>query len=154
MVSVTQKIVALLDSSGVDYTVKKHAATPTSEDSARERGEPLKIGAKALLLKCKKEFVLVVLPADKRLEMKALRRVLGSSKLRFATEEELKELTGLEKGAVPPFGNFLGIEMIVDAKLFDEEWMAFNAGSLTMSVKMKAADYKRVVEPRVEEFSL
>ena len=43
--------------------------------------------------------------------------------------------------------------MIVDSSLFDEEFMAFNAGMLTHSIKMKTSDFRRVVEPRTTEFS-
>ncbi|MBS3175712.1 hypothetical protein J4457_00565 [Candidatus Woesearchaeota archaeon] len=66
----------------------------------------------------------------------------------------MQQTTGLPKGAVPPFGNFLNIPMVVDKALFDEEYMAFNAGSLELSFKMKTKDYKTLVNPEVAEFSI
>ena len=68
-----------------------------------------------------------------------------------ATLEELKEVVGVEKGAVPPLGPLFGVEMIVDSKLFENEFMAFNAGSLETSIKMRTHDYKKVVDLRVED---
>ncbi|PIZ51654.1 hypothetical protein COY27_02975 [Candidatus Woesearchaeota archaeon CG_4_10_14_0_2_um_filter_33_13] len=137
-------IKAFLNEQEVKYEIVHHKPTPTSEDSARERGESIKIGAKALLMKAD-QFLLVVIPADKRLDSKKLRGILKTKKLRFSTEDELKEITGMEKGALPPFGNLLGLRMIVDKTIFNEEWMAFNAGSLTDSIKMKTEDYKRIL---------
>lgn len=147
------RIVELLDKNQIQYVSKRHAPTLTSADSARERGEPLKIGAKALLVKTDKEFLLAVLPADRRLDTKALREIVHSKNIRFATAEELLNLTGLVPGSVPPFGNILGIKMFVDEALFREEYMAFNAGSLEISIKMKTADYKKIINPMIHSFS-
>ena len=147
------KIIALLDSHDVDYVLKEHPPTPTSEDSARERGEPIKIGAKALLVKGKEGFVLCVIPADKRLDAKKVKRIIGK-KMRFASKEELMSVTGLVPGAVPPFGELMGVDMLVDPALFDEEKMAFNAGSLVKSIIMKSSEYKRVVKPKEMPLSL
>ncbi len=135
----------------VDYKLIEHEPTPTSEESAKARGESIKIGAKALLVKVKHGFVLCIFPADRRLDAKKVKAIFNSKKLRLASPEELKEVTGCEKGAVPPLG--VDIETIVDTSLFENEYMAFNAGSLTTSIKMKTEDYKRIVNPRIEDFS-
>ncbi|HIG93453.1 TPA: YbaK/prolyl-tRNA synthetase associated domain-containing protein [Candidatus Woesearchaeota archaeon] len=156
MIQLFNRIKVFLDEQKVEYIVKTHLPTSTSEDSARERGEPLKIGAKALLVKDNTHFVLVIVPADRRLDTGKLKKILHSQNLRFATAEELKQLTGCEKGAVPPFGHLLGmgVEMIVDEALFGEEYLAFNAGSLEVSIKMKTADYKRIIQPKTGIFSV
>ena len=106
------------------------------------------------MVKSDREFVLTIFPADRRLDTGALKKILGTKNLCFATPEELKQLTGCEKGAVPPFGNLLGVRMIVDRAQFEEEFMAFNAGSLERSIKMKTTDYQQVVQPEKGMFSL
>ena len=157
---VFKKICSLLDGAGVEYVVKRHAPTPTSEESAKARGEPIKIGAKALFLKSKKGFCLAVIPANRRLDTKKVKKLLGSKSLRFANDVEREELLGLPKGAIPPFGFLLGQEkeegieasggafMLVDRALFEEEKVAFNAGSLKISVLMKSVDYRKVISGR------
>ncbi len=160
--TLTQKIIELLTQNKVEYIIKEHAPTPTSEDSARERGESKKIGAKALLFKIEKKFILTILPADRQVDSKILKSLYKAKNIRMATLEELQELTGCEKGAVPPFGLLLTptanqeqseIDMIIDQALFDEEYMAFNAGSLTTSIKMKTSDYKKILNPKIENFT-
>ncbi|MEK6901004.1 MAG: YbaK/EbsC family protein [Nanoarchaeota archaeon] len=153
MTTIFENITALLREHTLSYIVKEHPPTTTSEESAHARGEPLKIGAKALMVKSDAEFVLAVLPADRRLDTGALKKLLGTKNMRFATPEELKQVTGCDKGAVPPFGNLLGVRMIVDQALFEEEFMAFNPGSLERSIKMKTAEYQRVVQPEIGHFS-
>ena len=147
-------IVSLLREHHIDFVIKEHSPASTSEESARARNEPLKIGAKALLMKTKEEFVLVVLPADRRVDSEKVKAMLKTKNLRFAAPEELREKTGCEKGAVPPFGSVMGIRMIVDETLFEEEYMAFNAGLLDKSIKMKTADYRHIIKPVIEKFSV
>ncbi len=148
-----EKIKELLEENSILYRTYNHPPTKTSEKAAEYRNVPLKIGAKAILLKEKKGFVIVIIPADRKLDSKKLKKVLGSKKLRFATEEELKEITGCDKGALPPFGSFFNLPLIVDKALFEEAEMAFNAGSLENSIKMKTKDYKILVHPQEEDIS-
>jgi prolyl-tRNA editing enzyme YbaK/EbsC (Cys-tRNA(Pro) deacylase) len=142
---VLERLREFLDRAGVAYTVKVHEPTYTSEQSAQARGEPLSIGAKALLVKVDEEFRLFVLPADRKLDSAAARRGLDARKLRFATADELSELTGLVPGSVPPFGRpVLPLDLVVDEALAQNHRVAFNAGSLTTSIVMAAADYLRL----------
>lgn len=147
------KIKAFLDEHQVHYTELEHKPTPTSEESAKARGVSMKSGAKALLVKGKKGFVLCVMPADRRLDAKKVKKAIKSSSLRFATPEELKQITDCEKGAMPPFGHFFNIPLIVDPKLFEEEYIDFNAGSLMHSLKIASRDYERVTQPRKEDIT-
>lgn len=146
-------IVDFLNNGSVSFELKHHPPTPTSEEAAKARGEPLKIGAKALLVKGDEKFVLLVIPANLRLDTKKVKKLLHTRNLRFATAEELKQMAGVEKGGLPPFGFLFGVEMIVDTRLFEEEWMAFNAGSLEQSIKMRTEDYRKAVKPRVGEMA-
>jgi Ala-tRNA(Pro) deacylase len=134
-----------LSSAGIPFIEKQHAATFTSEQSALARGEPLSVGAKALVVKTDDRHRLFVLPADRKIDSQAVKRALALKKMRFATAEELLELTGLVPGSVPPFGPpVLPLELFADPALGDNEKMAFNAGSLTTSIIMASADYRRI----------
>lgn len=144
----------LLGDAGVSFREVQHAPTFTSEESAKARGEELRTGGKALLLKTDDVFRLFVLPADRRLDSAAVKRHLGVKKTRFATADELKELTGLVPGSVPPFGPpILPFELDVDETIRGNERIAFNAGSLTDSIILATADYLAVARPTLLEFS-
>lgn len=152
---VLDSIRRLLTEAGVSFREVNHAPTFTSEESAKARGEELRTGGKALLLKTDDVFRLFVLPADRKLDSAAVKRHLGVKKTRFATADELKELTGLVPGSVPPFGPpILPFELYVDEAVRANERIAFNAGSLTDSIILATADYLAVARPTIFEFSM
>ncbi|MEM7315664.1 MAG: YbaK/EbsC family protein [Planctomycetota bacterium] len=154
MADVLQSILDLLDSNGIEYRTVQHPPTRTSEESAAARGESLKTGGKALLLKLGDEFRLFVMPADRKLDSKAIKKHFGIKKVRFATADELMERTGLVPGSVPPFGQpILPFPLFVDSAIADNERIAFNAGSLTDSVIMQVADYLPLANPTMLSFT-
>jgi prolyl-tRNA editing enzyme YbaK/EbsC (Cys-tRNA(Pro) deacylase) len=146
---VLERIRELLSRGGIEHREISHAAASTSEESALVRGESLSVGAKALLLKMDDVFRLFVLPADLQLDSKRVKQELKIRSVRFATREELLELTGLVPGSVPPFGEpVLPFELYGDAAIGSaEDKVAFNVGSLTFSILMKASDWKVVAKP-------
>ena len=145
----------LLTEADVSLREVHHGPTRTSEESAKARGEELRIGGKALLMKGDDVFRLLVLPADRKLDSGAIRREFGWKKLRFATPEELHERTGLIPGSVPPFGPpILPFELCLDQAATQNPRIAFNAGSLTDSIILAMSDYLAVAKPsRVFAFS-
>lgn len=145
----------LLADEGITFREVHHEPTRTSEESAKARGEELRIGGKALLMKGDDVFRLFVLPADRKLDSGAIRREYGWKKLRFATADELNELTGLVPGSVPPFGPpILPFELCLDQATTQNPRIAFNAGSLTDSIILSMADYLAIAKPsRVFAFS-
>ena len=144
-----------LQQEGVAFREAHHEPTRTSEESARARGEELRIGGKALLIKVDAEFRLFVLSADRKLDSAAIRAHFNAKKTRFATPEELLERTGLVPGCVPPFGSpILGFPLYADPSVFENPRIAFNAGSLTDSIVMDIGDYRRLARPEVFTFAV
>jgi prolyl-tRNA editing enzyme YbaK/EbsC (Cys-tRNA(Pro) deacylase) len=153
--AVLQAIRDLLIREGVAFREVQHAPTFTSEQSAQARGEDIRVGGKALLMKTDQHFRLFVLSAALKIDSAAIKRHFQIKKLRFASADELHELTGLVPGAVPPFGApILPFELFADPSVFENEKIAFNAGSLTDSMILRAADYRRVAQPTVFPFAL
>ncbi len=138
----------LLTEAGITFREVHHEPTRTSEESAKARGEELRIGGKALLMKGDDGFRLFVLPADRKLDSGAIRREFGWKKMRFATPEELNDLTGLVPGSVPPFGPpILPFELCLDQSATQNPRIAFNAGSLTDSIILSMSDYLAIAKP-------
>ena len=148
-------ILDLLDGEGITYRRISHEPTRTSEDSARARGEALETGGKALLLKAGEDFSVFVLSAALKLDSQAVKKRLGVKSLRFATADELMDLTGLVPGSVPPFGEpVLPFPLFVDESIEANDRIAFNAGSLTDSVVLRTVDYLRVAGGEIFRFSV
>ena len=151
--TVLERIVDLLERHQVSFDRTSHEAVYTSADAARVRGESLHSGGKALVVKTDTGFVLLVLPGDCKLDSTATKKLAGSKSLRFATREEVAELTGLEPGSIPPFGSLFGLPTFCDAGLAECERISFNAGAHTESIRMRYQDYLHVESPTVVEFS-
>ncbi|MEL6589719.1 MAG: YbaK/EbsC family protein [Bacteroidota bacterium] len=154
MASILAQIHQWLDKEKVSYRSLHHEPTPTSEDSARVRGESLETGGKALLLKIDQDFALFVMSAARKLDSKKIKRHFGAKKLRFANSTELHEHTGLIPGSVPPFGRpIFDLDLYVDQSILANEKIAFNAGSLTDSVIMPVNAYLKLARPEILEFT-
>jgi prolyl-tRNA editing enzyme YbaK/EbsC (Cys-tRNA(Pro) deacylase) len=153
--AVLTEVRRLLTEAGAVFSEKEHPPTYTSEESAAARGEPLGVGAKALLLRTDDVFRLFVLPADRMLDSATIKRELKVKKTRFATPEELHDLTGLVPGSVPPFGApILPFELFADTAVGTAYGrVAFNAGSLTHSIIMSAADWVAIAQPKRFQFT-
>jgi Ala-tRNA(Pro) deacylase len=151
--TVFDRLTALLDRHHVDYAVLRHAPVRTSEEAAAVRGTPLASGAKALICKADGRFVLFVMPADRRLDSREVRRKLGLRGLRFATREEVGTLTTLEPGAIPPFGQLFELPTYCDDRVRTQPRINFNAGDHGISVSLAASDYLAIERPMLGIFT-
>ena len=151
--SLTERLVALLREHGAGFEVMTHEPVRTSEEAALVRRTPLEQGAKALVFNADGRVVLLVVQAHRRIETRAFKRAFGVKNLRMVSAGELMDLTGLEVGAVPPFGSLMGLATYVDERLLVLPRIAFNAGSRSTSVVMETRDYARLVQPAVGRFA-
>lgn len=152
--SVHTMIRSILDQRGIAYRVVHHEPTRTSEESAKARGEDISIGGKAILMKVDDMFALFVLSAAKKIDSQKIKVRFHAKKLRFATAEELSNLTGLVPGSVPPFGKpVFPFDLYVDTSVQQNEKIAFNAGSLTDSIIMQTENYFSIAQPEIFEFA-
>ncbi len=150
---VSERVAQWLREAGVVFELLEHPPAHTSEEAARVRGTRLEQGAKALVVRADDRFVHCVLPADRKADNAALRALVGTRKLRFATRDELLALTGCEPGAVPPFGNLFGLPVLLDEALCANEQVVFNAGSNTVSITMRCSYLVRLSGASLCRFS-
>ena len=96
---------AFLDRLGIRNTTLTHAPMFTVEQSRTLRGQIPGGHTKNLFLRDKKgAFYLVVLLDDAVVELKSLHRRLGAAgRFSFGTADQLREMLGVEPGAVTPF---------------------------------------------------
>jgi Ala-tRNA(Pro) deacylase len=152
---VWERVQTLLAAHGIKSREIEHPAVTTADDAATLRGTPLAIGGKAILLRPgDKGFCLCVLSAATELDSKLVRKALGVRRLRFATPEELLELTGLVPGTVPPFGEpVLPFQLYADRAMVAQPEIAFTAGRPDRSLVIAIGDYVRIAGPRVLPFA-
>ena len=148
-ISVRDRLENWLKQNGVPFTVLRHEPVFTSEQAAAVRGTSLASGAKGLVVKAGRQFVLLVLPADRKLDSRKARDALKVKALRFASKEEVQTLTGLQPGAIPPFGSLFELATYCDPALGENPSINFNAGDHAISIQMAYSDYVQVEKPQM-----
>ena len=89
-----------------------------------------------------------LLPANSTADLSEVRRLLGLTQIRLATEPELAALCpGCEIGALPPFGDLFDIPVMVDESLAAAESSAFNAATHRDVLHITSADFHELVNP-------
>jgi Ala-tRNA(Pro) deacylase len=151
--SIRDRVIALLEASGVDYRTIQHAPVVGSLRIAVQRGMPPAAGAKTLLVRAEGAYCLLVIPGDRKLASPKLRRALGTHDIRFARPEELLEVTGCRPGEVPPLGELFVLPVVMDPRVAANREVAFTAGSTDESFVVKAEDLVRLATPRLADMT-
>lgn len=155
---VLDKILTLLKSNDAKFEVMSHEALGfTSDEVAKMRNVELGQCSKAVILKIKgngiKRYVLAVLPGDEKIDTEKLAVFFGGKKSSFVSGEEVTYLTSCVPGALAPFSFNNDLTLVVDPSLFERfSEIAFNAGTLTETIKMSSGDYQRIVQPQELSF--
>ena len=127
MPATEEDLFARLSELGIETETVRHPAVFTVEESKALRGDLPGGHTKNLFLKDKKGALwLVVALEDRAVDMKDLRRRIGSAQLSFGRPELLKEVLGIDPGSVTPFAVINDTENRVNVVL-DAEMMSFQA---------------------------
>lgn len=139
------ELLDLFERWGLTYTCERHEAIFNMADSA---GLALSLeGArcKNLLLQNKQgQFYLVVTSAEKSLDLVAVAATLGSTRLSFASAEQLKERLGVRPGSLSPLALINDTEkvvrLILDEDLSEEACFLFHPldSAVTMALSMES----------------
>jgi len=148
------KLREFLDDNDVKYVVVSHSPAFTAQEIAALAHVPGKELAKCVVIKIDGKMALAVLPASYRVCFDRLKETLDTDDLELSEEQEFRNrFPGCELGAMPPFGRLFGMETLVADSLAEDEFIAFNAGSHTELVRMSYADFERLEQPKVLNFS-
>lgn len=147
------KINSLLKSNEVTYRTIEHSAIDgTAGGSSKISGTKPEQGAKTLLMVSNKKPIMVVLRGPDKLDFKAIKKATSSDDVRFASPDEIKKITSIPIGSLPPFGNLFGIPTYVDELLINEGEIACGTGLPTKTIITNSIDYKNVSSPIVGDF--
>lgn len=151
--SILKRLQQYLDSQKVPYEVLSHKETHTAPELAQTLHVPGKDLAKVVMLKVENRYVMSVLPANWKADVKRLKDIFGTNHVRLATEQEFKDLfPDCEVGMMPPFGNLYGLDVYVDQSLTAEDHIIFPAGNSREAVKLRYRDFASLAQPSVAEF--
>jgi Ala-tRNA(Pro) deacylase len=152
--SISAKLKEYLDQHNIKYTASTHSSAYTAQELAAVMHVPGKDLAKVVMVKIDGSFTMLVMPAHHHINFEQLKQATGAERVELATETEFQNLfPDCEVGAMPPFGNLYGLPVYVARPLTDEEDIVFNAGTHRDAIRMTGADYGRLVNPTVLDFT-
>ncbi len=147
---VLEKLRNLLETNHAPYTQTTHPTAFTAREVASAEHLPAREVAKTVVIFGDGGFHMIVLPANRVVDLQEVRLALGLTHVRLATEDELAKLfPDCELGAMPPFGGLYGIPVYFDGSLTGEDTIAFNAGTHRDVVHMRTGDYQNLAQPVV-----
>jgi Ala-tRNA(Pro) deacylase len=148
------QIVDYLKKAKIKCEVKEHKPAFSAQQMAATEHEPGKFVAKPVIVRADNKYVMCVLPACRKIDLQTLKKQLGAKSIELAEEEEVGRLfSDCELGAEPPFGNLYDLPTIMDKSLEDDDHIVFQAGSHDKAVKITMADYRKLVNPEILDFS-
>ena len=153
--SIARRVKDYLEQNKVPYSHCTHRLAYTAQEVAAAQHVPGREIAKAIILKTDSQFVMVVLPAVMKINLKTLRDELPFAHVELATEKEFAELfPDSELGAMAPFGNLYGLPVYVDKSLAEDAEIVFNAGTHVDTIRIKYADFSRLAQPVIVDAAI
>ena len=104
---------------------------------------------KTIIVKHKKQYHALFLRGADKIDFKKLRDTIGKSSI--ASRVEVKEIAGVEPGAVCPL--LLDIPVVVDTRVLELDKLNFGSGDHLYGVEIDSGDLCRVLEYRVADFA-
>jgi Ala-tRNA(Pro) deacylase len=161
MATTPDQLFASLDALGIKHSTIKHPPLFTVEQSRALRGQIPGGHTKNLFLRDKKyELYLVVAEEDAAFDLKGLHRLLGANgRFSFGSADLLREVLGVEPGAVTPFGvtndTACRVTVVLDAAMMAHDTVNFHPLVNTMTTSINRDDLLKFLqstghEPRIE----
>ena len=137
---------------GVPFRVVRTARPSNAEESAALQG----IGVAQLLRtivvrRGPNDYVFVLVPGGRQIDWPCLRAHIGQRRLSLPNEQEAKEATGYERGAITPFGSATPWPVVADASIADLELVAIGGGARGMNLHLAPADLLRALGAEIAD---
>jgi len=152
------RLITLLEENNATYRVIEHEPEGQTDLVSVIRGHKLSEAAKCIIIMVKigkkqKQFVLAVVPGDKRVILNAIKELYRGTYISFASSDIAEQLAGSASGTILPFPFSPELELIVDPTLLENDTFYFNAARLDRSIALKSEDFKAIAHPRLERIS-
>jgi Ala-tRNA(Pro) deacylase len=149
-----ERLIADLEAAGARYRLIDHPPEGRTDVVSALRGHDVAQAAKCLVIMVKfgkkqTRHVLAVVPGDSRVDLQAIRTLVGGTYAAFAGRDRAEELAGSVSGTVLPFSYHPDLELIADPSVLRMPELFFNAARLDRSIALATYDYARLAAPRI-----
>jgi len=136
-----------LEELNIPHQVFRHETQVLSfEQAASDRSQRPGQIVRSILFQIRPgEFLMVLVAGREQIDWKKLRQLVGRSRVRMATEEEVLEVTGYRVGTVSPFGLKNEVRVLIDSSVVKDGEVSIGSGVRNMAIILKGADLRRAL---------
>lgn len=128
--------------------------TVHTADAARVAGVDLPRVTKNLVSQTDRgEYVLLIVPGDRKVNLKAAANVLGVKRVRLVPFDQAEDISGYPPGGTPTVGHKTRMKVIVDRSLLRFETIYCGGGSRNKLLELRTTDALRLNDAVVAEIS-
>ena len=139
---------------GVWYRFVEKAETVHTADASDATGIELHRITKNLVSKTRKGgYALIVVPGDRRVDLKAAARALGVKNVRLLPFAEAEEISGYPPGGTPSVGHKTEMSVVLDSKLLEMETLYCGGGTRDRLLELRVEDVVRLNDAVVAPIS-
>lgn len=148
----------ILNKLNIQYKEIEHNAVYTVEEAKYISNNIEGTGCKNLFITNKKgKYLLLIMEENKRANIKEIEKSLEIKKLTFASESDLKEILGLEKGSCTPFGIINDQKhitlLLIDEDLKDKK-LLFHPNRNTATISIEFNDLLKFIKYENNEYMI
>lgn len=142
-----KKLEKFLTENKIKYKLREHKKVFTAHDEAQTQHIKTKEIAKVVLVRADKSFALVVIPAQKYVDFKKVKKGLKAKKISMAKESDITKILKTKIGLIHPFGNLYEMPVLADSAVLKQKTITTSPGSYTESIEIKTSDFIKFVQP-------
>ncbi|WP_314349573.1 prolyl-tRNA synthetase associated domain-containing protein [Granulicatella elegans] len=141
-----QKVADRLNELGITFQIVEHEPALTTEQADRfiEGIEGVRTKTMFLTNKKKRNFYLVIIDDEKRLDMDVFKEIVEENRIKMASAETLNDKMMLLPGTVSPFGLLNNrdkdIQVYFDQEIVSEERMCFHPNTNEKTIFVNTED--------------
>jgi Cys-tRNA(Pro)/Cys-tRNA(Cys) deacylase len=153
---VKNNVVRLLENRKIPHTVFE---LPAEKLGARETAAllgvpPSQVFKTIVVQRASSRVVLVVVPGDREVDLKALAAFLGEKKVHLPSEREAEAITQLQAGGISPLALLnKGFLVIVDRRALDWESIHISGGQRGLNIRLAPQDLIALCQAKVADVS-
>ncbi|MCX8188300.1 MAG: YbaK/EbsC family protein [Nitrososphaeria archaeon] len=143
-----------LKENGLWYRFIEKTETIHTADAAKVAGIELNRLTKNLVSKTDKgEYVLLIVPGNKKVDLDKAAKVLGAKKVRLVPFDQAENVSGYPPGGTPSIGHKIPMKIIMDKSLLLYKTVFCGGGSRTKLLELNTEDIVRVGQAIVADIS-
>jgi len=141
-----------VEATGVPFRVVRTERASSAEESAGFQGIELDQLLRSIVIRRGAgDYVFVLVPGGRTIDWPRLRSHLGVSRLSLPDQDEAKEATGYERGAITPFGSATTWPVVADATVADRDLVAIGGGAHGVNMHLAPDDLIRILDADVAD---